>query len=83
MLHVDALSRNMNVLALEDNSFDCNLALNQDADEHIVKLRKELEKKEKRWYEMRDRLVYRKVKDRVQFYVPSAMEYYVFIKMIT
>ena len=33
MLHVDALSRNMNVLTLEDNSFDCNLTLNQDADE--------------------------------------------------
>jgi len=32
--HIKILSRNVNTLMLEDNSFDRNLALNQDTDEH-------------------------------------------------
>ena len=80
MLHEDMLSRNMNVLTVEGNSFARNLALNQDADEHIIKLRKELEKKEMRWYETRDGIVYRKVKDCVKFYIPSAIGNHVMYK---
>lgn len=74
MMHVDALSRTTNIFVLEDNSLDRNLALSQSGDNNIVKLRKELEHKNDRWYEMRDGLIYRKMRDRLLFYVPSSME---------
>ncbi|XP_076660149.1 uncharacterized protein LOC143363456 [Halictus rubicundus] len=72
MLHVDTLSRQ--VFVIEDNSFDRNLALCQNDDKVIGKIRTELENSENKLYEMRDGLVYRKHQDRILFYVPSTLE---------
>ena len=65
MSHINALSKNVNILTLENNSFDRNLVLSKDTDENIVKLREELEKKDDYLFEMRDGIVYRKIKDHV------------------
>lgn len=72
MRHVDALSRQ--ILILHDNSFDRNLALCQDNDPEIANIRKKLENTEDKFFEMTNGLVYRKVRDRALFYVPSALE---------
>ncbi|XP_076301534.1 uncharacterized protein LOC143219409 [Lasioglossum baleicum] len=65
MLHVDSLSRQ--VLVIEDNSFDRNLALCQHNDKDIEKIRTELETTESKLYEMRNGLVYRKYQDTYWF----------------
>lgn len=72
MLHVDALSRQ--VLVIEDNSFDRNLALCQSEDPEIERIRAELEKSESKLFEMRDGCVYRKDRGQIRFYVPAALE---------
>lgn len=72
MLHVDALSRQ--ILVIEDNSFDRNLALCQNDDPAIRKIREELERSENKFFEMRNSLVYRKHREQILFYVPSALE---------
>lgn len=72
MMHVDALSRQ--VLIIEDNSLDRNLALRQDNDDTIKDIRVRLETSEDKYYEMRNGLVYRKLEDRILFYVPCCME---------
>lgn len=72
MLHVDALSRQ--IMIIEDNSFDRNLALCQNDDPTIIKIRRELERSEQKLFEMRNGLVYRKHRGQILFYVPTALE---------
>lgn len=72
MSHVDALSRQIYVL--EDNSFDRNLALCQDDDPAIKKIREALERSENKFFEMRNGLVYRKHQGQILFCVPTALE---------
>lgn len=75
MNHVDALSRCHGVLVLEGSTFERTLAICQDPDEEIVKIRDELERGEMKHYELRDGLVYRKYKNKkLLFYVPPTME---------
>lgn len=74
MLHVDALSRVNNILVIENNSFEFNLAICQAQDPKIEKLKTQLEREQDGTYEMRNGLIYRKKRDKVLFYVPSAME---------
>lgn len=73
MLHVDALSRQ--ILVIEDNSFDKNLSLCQGDDPSILKIRTELERSENKFFEMRNGLVYRKYKEKILFYVLTALEF--------
>jgi len=75
MSHVDALSRVYDVLVIEDNSFEANLRLCQTLDPTIRGIREKLEKSEDRYYEMRERLVYKKWGQKFLFYVPHDMEY--------
>lgn len=58
MSHVNVLSRCHSVLILEANSFEQTLSIQQDRDEHIVEIRRELENTENKFYEIRDGLVY-------------------------
>lgn len=74
MKHVDCLSRVNSILILEDNTFDQVLAIKQDADVEIGKIRDLLEKSEHKLFEMRNGLVYRKEKDKLLFYIPNIME---------
>lgn len=73
MIHADSLSRN-SILILEDNSFERNLSIMQDRDREIGKIREELERSESKLFELRNGLVYRKNKNKIQFYVPRSME---------
>lgn len=77
MQHVDALSRVNCVMIIEENSFERNLAIAQEKDEAIKLIRENIEKSEHKWFEMRNGLVYRKLKGRSLFYVPSNMEWQV------
>jgi len=72
MLHVDALSRQ--IFEVEDNSFDRNLALCQNDDPVIKKIREELEQADSKNFEMRNGLVYKKQQGQILFYVPAALE---------
>lgn len=72
MLHVDALSRQ--IFVIEDNFFDKNLALCQNDDPVITKIRKELELSESKLFEMRNGLVYKKHQGHILFYVPTVLE---------
>lgn len=74
MRHVDALSRSNNVLVLEENTFEQNLSVAQNLDTDILKIRRELEEGESREFELRNGLVYKKIKDKICFYVPKLME---------
>ena len=74
MQHVDALSRSFNILVIEPNTFEFELAVCQKQDPIIKKLRECLELKQEKMYEMRNGIVYRKKNKQVLFYVPSAME---------
>ncbi|CAK9834248.1 Transposon Tf2-9 polyprotein [Anthophora retusa] len=58
MAHADALSRATNILVVEGNSFELNLALLQNRDPEISKIRDKLEKQEDGFFEMRNGLVY-------------------------
>uniref|UniRef100_A0A6V7JG98 RNA-directed DNA polymerase n=1 Tax=Bracon brevicornis TaxID=1563983 RepID=A0A6V7JG98_9HYME len=60
MQHVDALSRCTNILILEENPFELNLAICQNKDENIIEIREKLEKSENELFEMRNGLIYRK-----------------------
>lgn len=74
MSHVDALSRCHNILVLEPCTFEQTLAIVQDRDAEIIKIREKLEEDEDRFFELRDGLVYRKCKnDRLLFLVPKSM----------
>lgn len=74
MQHVDALSRVNNILVVEDNPLEYNLAICQNDDPQIKTLRDQLEKQELPNFEMRNGLVYRKQDTRLLFYVPTSME---------
>ena len=74
MSHVDGLSRCYFVAVIEDNSFETNLILTQNLDVEIGKIKTELEKSESKFFELRNGVVYRKVNDRLLFYVPAEME---------
>ncbi|CAI6370521.1 unnamed protein product [Macrosiphum euphorbiae] len=74
MKHVDALSRNTNILMLYENTFEQTLSIKQIEDKDINKLKERLKKCEDKYFEMRNGLVYRKYKSELLFYVPSSME---------
>lgn len=74
MSHVDSLSRCNFIAVIDDNSFETNLVIAQNLDESIVKLKNELESSESKWYEMRNGVIYRKINEKLLFYVPSEME---------
>lgn len=74
MQHVDALNRVTSVMVIEDNSLELNLSACQNEDPVIKELKIILEKTESKYYEMRNGLVYRKHKNELLFYVPTAME---------
>lgn len=75
MRHVDALSRNYEVMVVEANSFEQVLAVEQGRDPVIVKLRTELEEKPHKPFELQDGLVYRKSeKGKLLFYVLNSFE---------
>lgn len=74
MKHVDAFSRIQSVLVVEANSLETNLALSQGKDSAIKELQSKLQSSEDKLYEMRGGIVYRKVKDKLRFYVPAEME---------
>jgi len=78
MGHVDALSRLPNeILVIEDNSFELNLALSQNRDNKLRELKEILEKSDDPYFEMRKGIVFRKHGDELIFYVPRAMESHV------
>ncbi|GBP03953.1 hypothetical protein EVAR_91088_1 [Eumeta japonica] len=76
MQHVDALSRSLQVMAIESNSFEENLVICQNRDPKLVKLKEELQGKQSKMFEMRNGILYRKTNedDNVLFCVPEAME---------
>lgn len=78
MGHVDALSRlPSEVLVIEDNSFELNLALSQDRDTTIRELKELLQKTEDPYFELRNGIVFRKHNGELLFYVPRVMETHV------
>lgn len=74
MSHVDSLSRSFNILHVDDESFEFILAAAQRHDPKIVSIASELSRSESSHFEMVDGLIYRKVKNKIVFYVPSHME---------
>lgn len=52
MQHVDALSRNTNILIIETNSFKDTLVICQAKDDKLKDIRKKLEKTEDKIFEM-------------------------------
>ncbi|CAK9796292.1 Pro-Pol polyprotein [Anthophora quadrimaculata] len=74
MAHANALSRATNILVVEGNPFELDLALLRNRDSDISKLREKLEKQEDGFFEMRNGLVYRKQGGNLLFYVPRSME---------
>lgn len=75
MTHVDALSRVHNVLmVVEADSFENALAASQQRDKTIQRLVKMLEERESSVYELVNGLVYRKINQKICFYVPLQME---------
>jgi len=80
MQHVDALSRATNILVIDDNPLELELAVSQNRDPKIKKLREMLEKSEDKYYEMRNGLIYRKKDSKLRFYIPGKMEGHVLRK---
>lgn len=70
MGHIDSLSRRNFIAVIEDNSLETNLIIAQNINEKIVQIRKELEKAERKFYEMRNGIIYRKIHDKLLFYIP-------------
>lgn len=62
-------------MILEDNTLGFNLSVKQNADDDIRKIQESLENEESSEYELRDGLVYKKMKGQLLFYVPSVMEH--------
>ena len=81
MQHVDALSRAFDVLVIEDNPFEWNLSVCQNQDPKIVEIRKLLEVKEDKLYEMRNGVVYRKKGNELLSYAPTNMEKHVLFQV--
>ena len=68
--HVNALNRCHSILVIEGNTFEKSLALHQECDEEIRRIRKNLEKKNDKLFESLNGLIYRKVnKNELLFYV--------------
>lgn len=67
--HFDALNRCYGIFVLELYSFEQLLAIKQNLDENIIKIRDELQIKENKVYKMCNRLVYNKEKGNLLFYV--------------
>ena len=82
MQHVDALSRSLQVMVIEGNSFKENLVICQNKDPKLVELKDSLQTRQSKMFEMRDGILYRKTNkdDRVLFCVLEAMENHVFYK---
>lgn len=74
MKHVDAFSRAVNVMIIEDNTLESNLAICQNLDLKIRELREKLQTSDDKLYEMRNGLIYRKSDGEILFYVPEKME---------
>ncbi|XP_076547015.1 uncharacterized protein LOC143305818 [Osmia lignaria lignaria] len=74
LVHADTLSREFSVLVITENSFERNLAILQGQDPQIKKLRDELQNNENRFFELNNGIVYRKMNNKLLFYVPSSME---------
>lgn len=76
MRHVDSLSRLPEVNVIERNSLDHILAVEQGRDHNILKLRKYLEESPRKpsSFELQDGLVYKRIEDKLLFYVPSILE---------
>ena len=75
MQHVDALSRCHNIMIIESNTFEENLIICQNKDGKLSSLKKELEKKQNKFYEMRNGVIYKKSNNgSLLFCVPEAME---------
>lgn len=73
MRHVDALSRANHILILEDNTFEQNLAISQNLDRNIQRIKADLTKEQSTFFELRNGLVYRKSNSKLLFYVPESM----------
>lgn len=67
MKHVDALSRNTNILMRYENTFEQTLSIKQIEDKDIDKLKERLKKCEDKYFKMRNGLVYRKYKSELLF----------------
>jgi len=78
MKHVDALSICNTILVIEENTFEDNLVICQNRNERLKKIKRKNEETE--LYEMRNGVIYKKVKDKLLFYVPEAMEKHVSYK---
>ena len=74
MTHVDGLSRCNFVTVIRENLFEANFMIAQNLDEEINKIKLQLEKAEKKYFEMRNGVVYRKMEDSLLFCVPSEMK---------
>lgn len=70
MKHVDAFSRSVNIMIVEENTLEENLTICQNLDPKIRELREKLQLSEDKLYEMRNGLIYRKRNDGILFYVP-------------
>jgi len=65
MAHIDALSRCNNILVLEGNTFEQVLSIKQNQNTEINKIRNRIGKA--KLYELRDGLIYRKIKTSCYF----------------
>lgn len=65
MRHVDAFSRIVNVIVVQNNTLESNLIISQNLDKNIIELREKLQEKEDKLYEMQNGLVYRKRNDEI------------------
>lgn len=74
MQHVDALSRNLNVMVLEEGCFEQTLAFHQMKDKYTRDIKDKLHISENKLFELKDGLVYRKVDGRLLFCVPDPMQ---------
>lgn len=81
MQHVDALSRSMDIMMVDTNTFEENLVICQNKDPKIRCLKEQLQKSEHKFYEMRNDVLYKKLDSgSLLFYVPEAMESHVMYK---
>ena len=70
----------MDVLVIEENSFELNLSLSQGRDKKLSELHEILTQGEDAHFEMRNEIIYRKYDKDLLFYVLQAMELHVLNK---
>jgi len=81
MSHVDALSRLPgDILVVEDNSLELNLALSQGQDKKLSELKRILQSSDDSQFEMRNGIIFKKYNNTLLFYVPQRMEFQVLHK---